>query len=93
MLSDLAVAMAGFDEGFAARHAAALAEISRRLGLEYYALDCAETAEGELLVFEADVGMIVHALDPEAVYPYKQPQMRKVFAAFEDLLRRAASAA
>ena len=31
--------------------------------------------------------MIVHALDPVALYPYKQPQMAKVFGAFEGLLR------
>jgi hypothetical protein len=83
--------MAGFDQGFAARHAEALAEISRRLGLEYYALDCAETPEGELLVFEADVGMIVHALDPVALYPYKQAHMQTLFAAFEAVLRAKAS--
>jgi glutathione synthase/RimK-type ligase-like ATP-grasp enzyme len=82
-----AQAMAGFAEGFAARHALALAEISRGLGLDYFALDCAETRDGRLLVFEADVGMIIHALDPVEVYPYKQPQMQTVFAAFEAMLR------
>ena len=86
-----AAAMAGFDAGFAARHAEALIQISRRLGLDYFALDCAETPDGELLVFEADVGMIVHALDPEDVYPYKKPQMAKVFEAFEAMLRVKAS--
>ena len=88
--ADEAAAMAGFEHGFAVRHAGALAEIGRRLGLDYFALDCAETRDGELLVFEADVGMIVHALDPEALYPYKKPQMEKVFAAFEAMLRRKA---
>jgi hypothetical protein len=85
--------MAGFDQGFARRHAAVLDEISRRLGLDYYALDCAETPDGALLVFEADVGMIVHALDSEALYPYKQPQMQMVFAAFEAMLRAKAAGA
>jgi len=33
--------------------------------------------------------MIVHAMDPPALFPYKAPQMRKVFAAFQALLRRA----
>jgi glutathione synthase/RimK-type ligase-like ATP-grasp enzyme len=88
-----AAAMAGFDQGFARRHAAVLDEISRRLGLDYYALDCAETPDGALLVFEADVGMIVHALDSEALYPYKQPQMQMVFAAFEAMLRAKAAGA
>lgn len=85
-----AAAMADFADGLAARHAGALAEITRRLGLEYYALDCAETADGRLLVFEADVGMIVHDLDPVDVYPYKRPRMQALFAAFEDMLRQKA---
>jgi hypothetical protein len=80
-------AMAGFDTGFAARHAAAFAEMNARLGLDYFAVDCAETPEGDLFVFEADVSMIVHALDPVDLYPYKQPQMARLFAAFTDLLR------
>ena len=81
------LAMEGFDEGFARRHAAAFASLQERLGLDYFAIDCAETPEGELLIFEADVAMIVHDLDPEALYPYKKRQMRKVFDAFEAFLR------
>jgi hypothetical protein len=82
-----AAAMAGFQASFAARHAAALAQVTLMLGLDYYALDCAETAEGDLLVFEADIGMIVHALDPVEVYPYKRPRMHALFAAVEAMLR------
>jgi len=78
--------MAGFDAGFAARHAQALRGIDAAMGLDYYAIDCAETAEGGLLVFEADTAMLVHAMDPADLYPYKQPQMRKVFAAFRAML-------
>jgi hypothetical protein len=79
--------MEGFDEGFARRHAAAFQGLQERLGLDYFAVDCAETADGQLLIFEADVAMIVHDLDPEALYPYKKSQMRKVFDAFEAFLR------
>jgi glutathione synthase/RimK-type ligase-like ATP-grasp enzyme len=82
-----AAAMASFDQDFAVRHAAAFAGLHERLGLDYFAIDCAELPDGRLLVFEADVSMIVHALDPEDLYPYKRPQMRKVFEAFEALLR------
>jgi hypothetical protein len=82
-----AAAMADFDQAFAARHAETLKGLHERLGLDYFAIDCAETADGRLLLFEADVSMIVHALDPVDLYPYKQPHMRKVFEAFEALLR------
>jgi hypothetical protein len=74
--------MADFDEGFASRHAAALAEMTKRIGLEYFAIDCAETRAGDLLVFEADNAMIVHNMDPPDIFPYKAPQMRKIFEAF-----------
>jgi hypothetical protein len=82
--------MADFDTGFALRHAAALAAIAGRVKLDYFGIDCAETRDGQLLVFEADIAMIVHAMDNAQIFPYKPPQMRKVFDAFCALLRRRA---
>jgi glutathione synthase/RimK-type ligase-like ATP-grasp enzyme len=84
-----AVVMAGFEQGFAQRHAGALAVLDQRMGLPYIGIDCAETASGELLIFEVDNAMIVHAMDPEDMYPYKKPAMQKVFDAFHRLLARA----
>ncbi|MBB3221596.1 ATP-grasp domain-containing protein [Pseudoduganella umbonata] len=84
-----AEAMAQFDATFAARHRAALAEIDRRIGLQYVGMDCAETPDGRLLVFEVDNAMIVHAMDDEATYPYKKPAMRKIFTAFRRMLENA----
>lgn len=78
--------MENFDSDFGARHSAALQEIVRRVGLDYFAIDCAETKDGRLLIFEADIAMIVHDMDPAEIYPYKGPQMRKVFAAFATML-------
>ena len=77
---------ADFDNGFAYRHHDALAAIAERVDLEYFGIDCGETKDGKLLVFEVDSGMTVHAMDPVDVYPYKQPQMRKVFQAFRRML-------
>jgi len=82
---------ATFDAEFAARHAGALEGLRARAGLDYFAIDCAETREGELLIFEADTAMIVHDMDPPALYPYKGPQMQKVFKAFRDMLGRHAA--
>lgn len=82
--------MAGFDEGFAPRHAAAFRAIHRRFGLDYLGLDCAETADGRLLIFEVDSCMIVHAIDPVELFPYKQAQMAKLFGAFRQMLMDAA---
>jgi glutathione synthase/RimK-type ligase-like ATP-grasp enzyme len=82
-----AAGMAVFDDGFARRHAAALAEIDARIGLPYLGIDCAETRDGRLLIFEVDNAMVVHAMDDPGRYPYKRPVMDKVFGAFEAMLR------
>ncbi len=86
-----ALAMATFDEDFAVRHKAALAELCQRIPLDYFAIDAAETADGRLLLFEADVAMIVHSMDEPELFPYKGPAMKKLFAAFHDLLIRTAA--
>ena len=78
--------MANFDNEFAMRHAQAFRAINERIGLDYLGIDCAETTDGQLLIFEVDSNMIVHAMDPADVFPYKQPQMRKVFAGFRQML-------
>jgi len=81
--------MAAFDADFAARHAGAFAQMHARLGLDYLGIDCAETPDGRLLLFEADVAMIVHAMDPPDPFAYKKAPMHKLFGAFEAMLRRA----
>jgi hypothetical protein len=80
--------MAAFDQDFAVRQKTALRAIAERVGLAYFAIDCGELPDGSLLLFEADVAMIVHAMDPPDMFPYKGPQMRKVFAAFDAMLRK-----
>jgi hypothetical protein len=85
--------METFDQDFAVRHRAAFHGLATRIGLDYFAIDCAETRDGELLLFEADVAMIVHDMDPPDIFPYKRPQMRKVFDAFRAMLGEAARGA
>jgi hypothetical protein len=80
--------MRNFDAGFARRHATALLGIAERIGLDYFIVDCAETRKGSLLVFEADNTAIVHDMDPPDVFPYKLPQMRRIFDAFAAMLER-----
>ena len=78
--------MSDFDTDFAVRHRDAFRQINERIGLDYLGIDCAESAGGALLIFEVDSCMIVHAVDPVDVFPYKQPQMHRVFAAFRQML-------
>jgi hypothetical protein len=87
-----AQAMANFETGFAARHARAFAALHKVLGFDFYSIDCAETREGKLLIFEADTAAIIHLMDPPDLFPYKHPQMHRVFAAFDRMLQRRAAA-
>jgi hypothetical protein len=77
--------MTYFDD-FARRHHSALTAIARRTQLDYVCIDCGQTRDGELLVFEIDHTSVVHAMDTQAQFPYKQIYMQKVKDAFCDLL-------
>ncbi len=80
--------MRSFEIGFGRRHQAALAAMAGRIALDYFTIDCAETRDGALLIFEADNTAVVHNMDPAAIFPYKGPQMRKIFDAFATMLER-----
>ena len=82
--------MRNFDSAFAVRHQRALAAMADRIGLDYFTVDCAENKRGELLIFEADNTAVVHNMDSPEIYPYKPPQMRRIFDAFAAMLVRRA---
>jgi glutathione synthase/RimK-type ligase-like ATP-grasp enzyme len=79
--------METFDYDFGLKHEKAFKNIVERIGLDYVGIDCAETADGELLIFEIDSSMTIHAMDSIVDFPYKHVQLRKVFNAFRDLLK------
>ncbi len=79
--------MTCFDREFGMRHQEALSELAQCVGLEYFGIDCAEDKNGNLVVFEADNALVVHDMDCETLYPYKKPQMQKIFEAFEACLQ------
>ena len=77
--------MADFPQ-FLQRHQGALDAICQRMQLDYLVMDCAETLAGDLLLFEIDHGGVVHAMDVESLFPYKNAQIHKVQRAFIALL-------
>ena len=77
--------MAGFSD-FTQRHQAAFTAIYQRTRLAYLGIDCAETDKGELLIFEIDHAMVVHAMDSEQLFPHKKFYMQKLQDAFRSLL-------
>jgi len=91
--SEEASFMEGFESGFARRHAEALHAIDRLAGLEYLVIDCAESADGKLLVFEIDSAAVVHAMESVTTFPYKRAHAQKIFQAFRTLLEKTVATA
>jgi hypothetical protein len=82
-------AMETFDQDFAVRHAAAFKELCDEIGLDYFGIDCSESTDGRLVLFEAETAMVIHAMDSPTLYPHKPGQMAKVFAAFRAMIDHA----
>ena len=82
--------MRSFDQAFAARHRlrACRHDRTHRSGLFHGRLR--RKPGGELLIFEADNTAVVHNINSPELFPYKAPQMRKVFEAFATMLYRRA---
>jgi Flp pilus assembly protein TadD len=62
--------------------ARAVEEAARRLDLDYCGMDCALTADGQLLLFEANACILLHLDEPAAAFPYKHrhtPPIREAF--------------
>ena len=73
---------------FDARHYASLRAIRERIGLDYFGIDCSLDRDGRLVVFEVNASMLVHADNAE--FPYKDPYVHAIKAAFDAMLRRRA---
>jgi len=67
-----------------------LQKIRRRIGLDYFGIDCGLDASGNLVVFEVNASMLVH--DQNKDFPYKTPFVHRIKAAFEAMLRKFAAA-
>jgi tetratricopeptide (TPR) repeat protein len=64
-----------------------LSEIARRVGLDYFGIDCSILEDGRVLIFEIDPAMIVHMGDPPDMYPYKQRAVPRIPLALDQLIR------
>jgi len=79
--------LADIGAAFSAQNLATLRELSRRVGLDYFGLDCALMPDGRLLVFEVETGMIVHDRSAERPgWPHEDPCLR-IRRATEALIR------
>lgn len=72
------------DQVFGERQMAALDEIRRRVGLDYFGIDCALDRHGNVVIFEVNATMLIH-LHNEG-FEYKNPHVYRIKRAFEAML-------
>jgi tetratricopeptide (TPR) repeat protein len=73
---------------FSAANYAALAEIRERVGLDYFGIDCGLDRDGNIVAFEVNASMLVHEHNEQ--FPYKDPAVRAIKAAFAEMLAKRA---
>ena len=67
----------------------ALHEIRRRVGLDYFGIDCGLDASGNVVVFEVNASMLVHARNEG--FLYKTPAVERIKRAYDAMLRKLAA--
>ncbi len=68
------------------RAMAALAEIQSRLGLDYAGIDFGLSADGEILLFEANATMVVNPPERDPKWAYRRPAVERIFDAMQRML-------
>ncbi|MBV9456886.1 MAG: tetratricopeptide repeat protein [Bradyrhizobium sp.] len=76
---------------FSPAHYRTLNAIRERIGLDYFGIDCALDREGNVVVFEVNASMLVHARNED--FPYKDPYVRAIKDAFDAMLHERAGKA
>jgi tetratricopeptide (TPR) repeat protein len=71
----------------------ALAAVAQRLGLDYGGVDFGLSASGEVLLFEANAGMVIQPPGPEPIWDYRRGPIARALAAVKALLLARAAAA
>jgi len=81
-----------FESVFVQKHGNCLREIADSIDLDYVILDCAESRNGDLVLFEADNAAWIHDTDAPDLYPYKSATMNRAFEAFTQMLQKSVDA-
>jgi hypothetical protein len=68
------------------RAMAGLAEVSRRLGLDYAGIDFGLGPDREILLFEANATMVVNPPDPDPRWDYRRAPVERILAATRAML-------
>jgi tetratricopeptide (TPR) repeat protein len=67
----------------------ALRAIRTKIDLDYFGIDCAVDRDGNVVVFEVNASMLVHLRNEG--FPYKDPAVRRIKAAFAAMLKNKAA--
>jgi tetratricopeptide (TPR) repeat protein len=68
----------------------ALQAIRQRVGLDYFGIDCGLDGSGNVVVFEVNASMLVHARNEG--FLYKTPAVERIKRAYDAMLRKLANA-
>jgi hypothetical protein len=82
--------LADFNNAFHGQAAEAVAEVARRIDLDYAGMDCSILPDGRVLVFEANPTMLVHLRDSRQGYAYKHAHVPRIIDAMTSLITRRA---
>jgi tetratricopeptide (TPR) repeat protein len=66
----------------------ALHDIRARMGLDYFGIDCGLDRDGNVVVFEVNASMLVHARNEG--FLYKTPAVERIKSAYDAMLRKLA---
>ena len=66
--------------------------VGEAMGLDYAGVDFSLTADGRVLVFEANAAMCVHTEPEDGVFAAKNAHVTPIIAAFQRMLAQAAAA-
>ncbi len=72
---------------------AALAAVAQRLGLDYGGIDFGLSASGDVLLFEANAGMVIQPPGPEPMWNYRRAPITRALDAVKAMLLARAVAA
>jgi glutathione synthase/RimK-type ligase-like ATP-grasp enzyme len=68
------------------RAIAALEQIQGALGLDYAGIDFGLSANGDVLLYEANATMVVNPPEPDERWAYRRPAVERIFAAVRRML-------
>lgn len=77
-----------FRSAFQGVAADAVAEVARRIDLDYAGMDCAILPDGRVLLFEANATMLVHLRDSRQGFAYKHAHVPRIIDAVTRLVTR-----